>query len=130
MKLSLLSISIPLAIALFGCTEPDNQSSPESATGKPDNSSLNQRDRNDATKTPIDQKENDADLEVTQKIRQAIMEIESLSQTAKNVKVITADEKVTLRGPVKSEEEKRQIVSAATAIAGPGKVDDQLEVAK
>lgn len=93
-----------------------------------DNSAKNKRDRDSATMTPMDQKENEADLTMTQKIRQAVVGADGLSMTAQNIKIITADGRVTLRGPVKSAEERSRINAIATQLAGAGNVDDQLEV--
>ena len=93
-----------------------------------DNSSRNARDRDGATKTAGDQSENEADRALTQKIRQAITSDDGLSTNGQNVKIITSDGKVTLRGPVKSAKEKADIVTKATQIAGVKQVDNQLEV--
>jgi hypothetical protein len=95
----------------------------------PDNTKVNKRDTNAAnTPTPIDQKENRTDLNITQQIRKAVVADGSLSFTAKNVKIITANGKVTLRGPVKTAEERAAIEAMATRIVGAGNVDNQLEV--
>ena len=95
----------------------------------PDNTKKNQRDQKDAL-TPMDQGNNQSDLDITTKIRQAVMEDDSLSFTAKNVKIITVKGKVTLRGPVNSAKERAAIDAVAKRIAGAGKVDNQLEVKK
>lgn len=95
-----------------------------------DNTGVNERDRNTANLTPGDQKENGSDLEITQKIRQAVMADDSLSFTAKNAKIITAGGRVTLRGVVKSDQERTSIAAAASKIVGAGNVDNQLEVKK
>lgn len=58
------------------------------------------------------------------------MKADSLSAMAKNIKVITIDGKVTLRGPVHSEQEKQSIASMAEKVAGTGTVNNQLEVKK
>lgn len=93
-----------------------------------DNTGKNERDRSGETKTPTDQSNTPEDLKITQTIRQAVVKDGALSMTAKNVKIITAGGKVTLRGPVNSAEEKTKIEKLATAAAGEGKVDSQLEV--
>jgi len=92
------------------------------------NTSLNVRDREGALPTPIDQSNRPEDLEITQRIRQAILDDQALSVSAENIKIITIDGKVTLRGPVKSEAEKAAIVAKAQQVAGTTQVDDQLEV--
>jgi len=94
----------------------------------PDNTAVNQRDARANTKTPIDQKENQADIDVTAKIRQQVLDVKDLSIDARNAKIITADGNVTLRGPVKSDEERKTLERIAVAVAGEGKVDNQLEV--
>jgi hyperosmotically inducible protein len=96
----------------------------------PDNTKVNKRDANSAALTPMDQKENQTDLKITQQIRQAVMADSSLSFTAKNVKIITQNGKVTLRGPVKTEQERGAIEAAARKVAGATQVDNQLEVKK
>lgn len=96
----------------------------------PDNTKVNERDRNSAAQTPPDQRENESDLKITQQIRQAVMADDSLSFTAKNVKIITAGGKVTLRGPVKSDAERSAIEAAARKVAGANQVDNQIEVKK
>ena len=75
-----------------------------------------------------DQGTSPADREITQKIRKALIDSSGYSATAKNVKIITLNGKVTLRGPVMTEAEKTGIVTIAKGIAGEGNVDDQLEV--
>ena len=62
-------------------------------------------------------------------IRKAVVEDESLSTNAHNVKIITVDGKVTLRGPVDSEDERKKVVEAAKKVVGPERVQDQLELA-
>ncbi|MDB6021806.1 MAG: osmy [Pedosphaera sp.] len=94
----------------------------------PDNTARNVRDRSTNMLTPGDQGESAADIETTQKIRQAVVKDPALSTTAKNIKIITANGKVTLRGPVNSAEEKQAIEAIAQSTAGGATVDDQLEV--
>jgi hyperosmotically inducible protein len=96
---------------------------------KPDNTKLNQRDRDASEATADQQKMNPADRELTRKIRHSVMADKSLSTYAHNVKIISQDGHVTLKGPVRSEDEKRSILSKATAEAGGSdKVTDQLSV--
>lgn len=95
----------------------------------PDNSKVNTRDRGD-TLTPTDQGSSDADIKVTQQIRQAVMKDDSLSFTAKNVKIITVGGKVTLRGPVNTAQERTSIEAAAKKIAGVAQVENLLEIKK
>ncbi len=103
----------------------DNSATPVPA----DNTKVNQRDRDSNQPTADQQKENTNDRQLTAQIRRAIVKDKSLSTTAHNVKIIAQDGAVTLKGPVKSEEEKQAIESKATEIAGAGKVNNELEVA-
>jgi osmotically-inducible protein OsmY len=130
MKKLLLLLLVPTAV-LFSCSrDRDTRQAPRSSAAvAPDNSGRNVRDRNEATKTPADQSENEADRTITQNIRKALTDDDSLSMNAKNVKIITNDGTVTLRGPVKSEKEKSDIEAKAKQVAGVKTVDNQLEVA-
>jgi osmotically-inducible protein OsmY len=92
----------------------------------PDNTKQNKDQTNP---TADQQKMNPADRTITQKIRKAIHEDTTLSTYAHNVKIITQDGKVTLRGPVRSEDEKSNIEAKAVAVAGQGNVSNQLEIA-
>lgn len=92
-----------------------------------DNTGKNERDQSGETKTPFDQSESAADVELTGNIRKAVVADESLSALAKNVKIISADGKVVLRGPVESADEKMRIQQLATK-AGAAKVTNDLEV--
>jgi len=94
-----------------------------------DNTKVNQRDRSQNEPTAEQQKENSNDRELTRQIRREIVKDKSLSTDAHNVKIITQNGSVTLKGPVKSDEEKQAIESKATQIAGPGKVNNELQVA-
>jgi hyperosmotically inducible periplasmic protein len=93
---------------------------------KPDNTKKNAEE----DLTAEQQGGSPADREMTKNIRRAIVKTDSLSSMAKNIKVITIDGKVTLKGPVHSEQEKTAIGSLAEKAAGKGKVINQLEVKK
>src|ERR1700681_2899965 len=96
---------------------------------KPDNTKVNQRDRNPSEVTADQQKTNPTDQELTRKIRQAIMADKSLSTYAHNIKIITQNGAVTLKGPVKSDDEKKAVMAKAVNIAGSAdKVTDQVSV--
>jgi BON domain len=96
---------------------------------QPDNTKANKRDRDKASPTADQQKMNTTDRDLTKRIRASITEDKSLSTYAHNIKIISRDGKVTLKGPVRSEEEKNTIEAKATEIAGAGNVIDQLEIA-
>ena len=93
-----------------------------------DDSGRNVRDRNGDTRTPTDQGGSTSDRTITQDIRRAVVGDDALSVNAKNVKIITIDGVVTLRGPVKSPDEKTKIAGIARTTHGVKRVDDQLEV--
>ena len=95
-----------------------------------DNTGRNERDRGGTTLTPGDQSSNEADVELTRRIREAVVADDSLSTNAHNVKIITINGKVTLRGPVESEAERAKIVATAEQMAGKNKVDNKLEIDK
>ena len=97
-------------------------------TTKSDNTATNERDRSGETKTSGDQSNSSADLKTTQAIRQALVKDGELSTTAKNIKVITANGHVTLRGPVKTAQEKAKIDRLAKSAAGGAQIDNQLDI--
>jgi hyperosmotically inducible periplasmic protein len=96
----------------------------------PDNTGRNVRDRGGDTLTPGDQSENQADRTLTQQVRRELMADKSLSTDAKNIKIITMNGVVTLRGPVNTLQEKSTIEAKAQSVAGPNNVDSQLEVVR
>jgi len=93
-----------------------------------DNTKVNTRDRSDASLTADQQKESQSDREITRRIRRSLVKDESLSTYAHNVKIITRDGQVTLKGPVRSDDEKRAIETKATEVAGENKVTNELEI--
>ncbi len=131
-RTSVLALSL---LALIGCQDAKNpvgfSSSPADTTpaqtADRDNTAVNVRDRDASAKTPIDQNENKRDVGITADIRKQVVDTK-MSVNAQNVKIITQDGKVTLRGPVKSVEEKKKIEEIATGVAGAGNVDSQLEI--
>lgn len=146
-----LSLFLVAGLALAGCdnnttpTTPPANPNPPTATNSPaptdhsvtppantapDNTGVNERDRDGANKTPIDQNENKTDVKITADIRMKIVNQEGMSIDARNVKIITQDGKVTLRGPVASEDEKATVEGFAKNVAGDGNVTSQLEVVK
>jgi osmotically-inducible protein OsmY len=94
----------------------------------PDNTARNERDRDGANPTPLDQKNNENDLRIARDIRKALLEDDQLSLNAHNAKVISSDGVVTLRGPVESSAERSTVEGIAKAAAGVTRVDNQLEV--
>jgi hyperosmotically inducible periplasmic protein len=124
--LLLLCASLALHGPLFAKASPGQDNSQQPA---PDNTKNNKRDRDAGSPTAGQQKMNPADREITKKIRMAIHDDNSLSTYAHNIKIITQDGRVTLKGPVRTEEEKSSIEAKATSVAGKGNVTNQLEIA-
>lgn len=94
-----------------------------------DNTKANAGDRAKGAVTADQQKENPTDRALTQKIRQALVHDKTLSTYAHNVKVISQDGHVTLKGPVRSQEELKTVEAKATTVAGAGRVTNELTVA-
>ena len=93
-----------------------------------DNTKLNQQDRNSDRVTADQQKENTSDLSITQEIRRELIDENSLSAYAHNVKIITRNGSVTLKGPVRTEEEKHMVEAKAASVSGKA-VNSELSVA-
>ena len=99
------------------------------ATKDADNTGINKRDRAEDSLTAGDQGNTESDREITRKIRRALTSNDQLSTTAKNIKIIATDGKVTLRGPVKTAAEREQVaIVAQQALGGTSLVDNQLEI--
>lgn len=94
----------------------------------PDNSAVNKQDRNEAQPTADQAKNNLSDRDMMQHIRRDVVKDKSLSTDGHNVKVVSKNGHVTLRGPVHSEDEKRAVEEHARKYAGDGNVDNQLTV--
>jgi hyperosmotically inducible protein len=116
---------------LLGCITPMwAQQDSSSSQGVPaDNTKVNQRDRDQSVPTADQQKNNTSDQEIAQQIRKNIVKDKSLSTYAHNVKVVVQNGSVTLKGPVRSEDEKKAIESKAAEVAGADKVTNEIEVA-
>jgi hyperosmotically inducible periplasmic protein len=95
---------------------------------QPDNTKMNQADRSNDQPTADQQKNNPSDRQLTQHVRQAIMGDKSLSTYAHNVKIISQNGVVTLKGPVRSDDEKRAIEAKADEVAGKDKVVNEMTV--
>jgi hyperosmotically inducible protein len=134
MKTWMVGASFVLALGMVHGALADQAARTGGGTGSaqnvpPDNTGKNERDRNDVAVTPMDQSNDPADLELTQKIRKAVVADDGLSTNAQNVKIIAAEGVVTLRGPVNSADEKAKVEATAERIAGAKNVRSQLEVA-
>jgi osmotically-inducible protein OsmY len=115
--------SLALGASLMAMPVPRNQDNQQTA---PDNTKKN---KDQTSPTADQQKINPSDRAITQKIRKAVHDDTSLSTYAHNIKIIAQDGKVTLRGPVRSEDEKRNLQAKAVAVAGQENVTNQLEIA-
>jgi len=119
--------------ALAACQKNGDASSQrDSTTVEPvatDNTESNAVDERVQALTPGDQLENEADLGITQRARKQVMDGEDLSTSAKNVKIITRDGIVTLRGPVASDSEKAAVLRLVQSVEGVRSVDDQMTIA-
>jgi len=104
------------------------QSAGQDSSVLADNTKVNQRDQNANEPTAGQQKMDRSDRDITQQIRRAVMQDKSLSTYAHNVKIITQNGQVTLKGPVRSEDEKRAVEAKANEIAGADKVTSELDI--
>ncbi len=120
--------AIMVAFLAAGALTPAKAQTSEPQATSPDNSKMNTQDRDKAAPTADQQKENRSDREITRQIRQSLVKDKSLSTYAHNVKVITQDGKVTLKGPVHSDDEKKAIETKAAEIAGENNVTSELDV--
>ncbi len=118
---------IMLAVGCLGAAS--GQNSAKTGQTAPDNTRVNDRDKSGTEATADQQKENSSDRAITQQIRKAILQDKSLSAYAHNVKIVTQDGNVILKGPVRSVEEKKAIEAMAIAVAGEDRVSSQIQVA-
>jgi hyperosmotically inducible periplasmic protein len=126
--LPMLGVSLLIAIGLFAV--PKASSFGMQQEQQPDNTRMNRGDASKDATTADQQKMNPNDREMSRKIRAEIMKDKSLSTYAHNVKIITQDGKVTLKGPVRSQDEKTSVETKAAAIAGDGNVTSEIEIAR
>lgn len=117
MKSLELGLSLLWVVSFIACDTSSRTPAANSPVteGRADNTSVNARDRPASAKTPIDQNENQPDIDVTAEIRKRMFAA-GMSINAQNVKIITQDGRVTLRGPVNSTDEKNQIERIAVEV--------------
>lgn len=131
-----MKTSTALTLALAFCaataiTHPASAADTSAATGTSrdaDNSKVNQRDQSPHEVTAGQQSSGTRDMEITRQIRQAIVKQEGLSTYADNVKIVTINGVVTLKGPVESAAEKMKAEQLAKTVAGVTKVDNQISI--
>ncbi len=129
-------LSLTLALTCVSAMAVDAPPSASKATAVPqgqasssvDNTNINKRDKGGATKTPQNQSNSKQDRELLAAVRRAIVGDKSLSSMAHNVKVVVDGGAVTLRGPVKSAEEKAKVEELAKHVKGITATDNQLDV--
>jgi len=95
---------------------------------RPDNSAINERDRSSQTLTPEDQSQSRADIKLAAAVRNAVVDTDGLSSDGQNIKIITKDNQVTLRGPVRDAQERDTIEKMVRSASGTATVDNQLEI--
>jgi hyperosmotically inducible protein len=128
-------IAVVATLAAGGCTKTDAGATSEAnhpadaPAVAADNTAKNERDQRSPEPTPGDQAENAVDRTITQQVRQGVVKGDDISMTGKNVKIITVDGVVTLRGPVATAKEKSDIATLAKQVEGVKRVDNQLEIA-
>lgn len=92
-----------------------------------ENTQRNVRDKDGTTLTPEEQKETKRDIKITAHIRKTAVKDKSLSVDAHNIKIISRNGVVTLRGPVENEAEKLSLQNIAMKTRGVVRIDNQLE---
>jgi len=136
MKIAGKLLSLTLALTCVSAIASDKASDGAKAgpmaqgqtSTRADNTNINERDKSGATKTPQDQSNSAADREQLAAVRRAIIDNKSLSTMAHNVKILVEGGTVTLRGPVKSEQEKAKVEALVKQVKGITKTDNQLDV--
>jgi osmotically-inducible protein OsmY len=124
MRASLLLLAVAGALSIT----PISVIAQDTARPAADNTKTNKGDQSKGVVTADQAKNNASDRDTMQKIRKSLMDDKSLSTYAHNVKVIAQNGKVTLKGPVRSNEEKRTVAQKAAEIAGSGNVVDELTI--
>lgn len=125
----LVAVALATIVALSAAMIGGCQDKKPSAVAAADNSGINKRDTGQRTMTPIDQSQDSVELERVAMLRRALMELPNLSMAGQNIKIITREGRVTLRGPVPDQAELSRIEQVLTKAAGKASVDSQLEVA-
>lgn len=127
-RLSLVMFTLAGCLIMAGPVRAEQNSTLQLAVDSAlENTQQNVRDQNDKTLTPEDQKETKKDLRITAHIRKNLVRDKSLSVNAQNVKIISRNGVVTLRGPVETETESKKLQEIAQKTRGVVQVDNQLE---
>jgi len=124
-RLTWMGIPLVFAAGLLSTPRPSSSSTLQDQS---DNTKMNKADATKDATTADQQKMNPADRALTQKIRAEIMKDKSLSTYAHNIKIISQEGKVTLKGPVRTSEEKAAVEEKATAVAGASNVTSEIAI--
>lgn len=116
-----------LGLSLAGGAVWAQNTAPATSTAG-DNSKVNRQDRNASEPTADQQQNNRSDVDTAKAIRRSLVQDNSLSTYAHNVKVIAENGKVTLKGPVRSDEEKAAVVAKASQVVGASNINDEMTV--
>ena len=125
---AVVSVLVVMVFIAAGAITHSQAQTTEQHGTSPDNTKTNAQDHDKASATADQQKDNRSDREITQQIRQSLVKDKSLSTYGHNVKVITQNGQVTLKGPVRSDDEKKAIEAKATEVAGENKVTSELNI--
>jgi osmotically-inducible protein OsmY len=117
-----------IVISIFSLALTMSAQTQNTQNREPDNTQVNQRDR-DSNHPTADQQKGRSDDEITRQIRRSITKDKAMSTYAKNVKIITQNGHVTLRGPVRTDEEKRSVEEKANDVAGRDHVKSEIQIA-
>lgn len=124
-----IRFALPLVFCAVGIVT--YAQTPDTSAPKADNTAVNKRDRNDDQATADQQKANASDRKLTARIRRSIVADKALSTDAHNIKIISQNGAVTLKGPVKSEDEKAAVLAKAQAVLGSAdNITDEISVTK
>lgn len=128
MKLRSVLISTAVLFGALVCGSlPAVQAAAQGQGTAQDNTKVN-KGRQGSSPTADQGKNNKSDLDTQKKIRKAVVDDKSLSSYGHNVKIISQNGRVTLKGPVRSEDEKKSIEQKATDIAGAGNVTNEITI--
>ncbi|HEX4772209.1 MAG TPA: BON domain-containing protein [Bryobacteraceae bacterium] len=120
-KYKLAFCSMFVAAGLYGMPA-------QNQTPAPDNTKVNKTDTSKSVPTADQAKNSLSDRDMMKNIRHDVVNDKSLSTYGHNVKIIAQHGKVTLKGPVHTEDEKRAIEDYARKYAGDGNVNNEITV--
>jgi len=120
---------ITTTLSTPGSSQPEsNTTEATDATTDADNTNRNEKVTKNAEVTAQDQGNSQADIVLVAKVRRAILDDDSLSVNAENVKIVAKNGQVILKGPVKSATERTRLIQIANDIVGVDNVKNELEL--